>query len=217
MRLARRASEAQPEVTELVSELLGHPSAHFLRRLVIGPLGADEEFNYIGVVEAIARRGHARLEELLLGDFAPGEMELAFSRAGNVAPLLGALPALQRLKLRAGSLRFESAVRHPALPNDAGHTIWKRDFTGASGLFGVVLKPYAKASVDAFLDSLELFGMGYSWGGYESLLIPTHPETCRTAVAWPGGCTPMRIHVGLEDPDDLIRDLEAGFQRLQAG
>ena len=71
-----------------------------------------------------------------------------------------------------------AAVRHPALPNDAGHTIWKRDFTGASGLFGVVLKPYAKASVDAFLDSLELFGMGFSWGGFESLAIAARIEWC---------------------------------------
>ena len=115
VRLARRPSAAHPEVAELVDELLGHPSAHFLRRLVIGPLGEAEEYNYIGVVGAIAKRGHPRLEELELGDFAPGEMELAFSRAGNVAPLLGALPELRRLRLRAGSLRFESAVRHPRL------------------------------------------------------------------------------------------------------
>ena len=115
VRLARRPSSAHPEVTELVDELLGHPSAHFLRRLVIGPLGTAEEYNYIGVVEAIAKRGHPRLEELELGDFASEEMELAFSRAGNVAPLLGALPGLQRLRLRAGSLRFESALRHPGL------------------------------------------------------------------------------------------------------
>jgi uncharacterized protein (TIGR02996 family) len=115
VRLARKASPAQPAIAELADELLGHPSAHFLRRLVIGPLGTAEEYNLIGVVEAIAQRGHARLAELVLGDFAPAEMELAFSRAGNVAPLLGALPGLERLVLRAGSLRFESAVRHAGL------------------------------------------------------------------------------------------------------
>lgn len=112
-RLARR-SPAHPEVPALADELLGHPSAHFLRRLVIGPLGTPDEYNYIGVVEAIARRGHARLEELELGAFGP-EMELAFSRAGDVSPLLRAAPGLRRLALRAGSLRFESALTHAAL------------------------------------------------------------------------------------------------------
>ncbi len=113
-RLARRAAPAQPEVAALVDELLGHPSAHFLRRLALGPLGTPHEYNYIDVVAAIARRGHPRLEELVLGDFGPA-MELAFSRAGNVSPLLGAAPRLRRLALRAGSLRFESALAHAGL------------------------------------------------------------------------------------------------------
>ena len=73
-------------------------------------------------------------------------------------------------------------VLYPALPDDPGHALWKRDFLGASGLFGFVLKPCSKAAVAAMLDHLELFGMGCSWGGYESLLIPIHPETCRTAA-----------------------------------
>ena len=107
-------------------------------------------------------------------------------------------------------------VLYPALPNDPGHAIWKRDFLGASGLFGIVLEPCAKQAVAAMLDRMELFGMGYSWGGYESLLIPTHPATCRTAVPWPDDAPTLRIHVGLEDPGDLIRDLEAGFARLRA-
>jgi uncharacterized protein (TIGR02996 family) len=119
-RLARRpmtaaaAAATVQEMPGLVDELLGHPSAHFLSRLVIGPLGTPDEYNYIDVVEAIARRGHARLEELVIGDFGP-EMELAFSRAGNVAPLLAAAPRLRRLALRAGSLRFESALEHAEL------------------------------------------------------------------------------------------------------
>jgi uncharacterized protein (TIGR02996 family) len=113
-RLAKRPGPAHPEVPVLVDELLGHPSAHFLRRLAIGPLGTPDEYNYIGVVEAIARRGHARLEELELGDFGPA-MELAFSRAGDVSPLLPAAPRLRRLALRAGSLRFESALEHATL------------------------------------------------------------------------------------------------------
>jgi cystathionine beta-lyase len=108
-----------------------------------------------------------------------------------------------------------AAVRHPALPNDAGHTIWKRDFTGASGLFGIVLKPYAKASVDAFLDSLELFGMGFSWGGFESLIIPFALGGQRTATSDKEPGPMLRIHAGLEDPDDLIKDLERGFAKLK--
>lgn len=114
VRLARRPAQSHPEVPALVEELLGHPSAHLLRRLVIGPLGTFDEYNYLPIVEAIARRGHGRLAELDLGDFGP-EMELAFSRAGNASPLFDAAPALERLRLRAGTLRFESAIAHGAL------------------------------------------------------------------------------------------------------
>jgi cystathionine beta-lyase len=108
-------------------------------------------------------------------------------------------------------------VLHPALPEDPGHAIWRRDCRGASGLFALVLRPCPKPALAAMLDGLKLFGMGWSWGGYESLLIPVRPETCRSATRWqPEGPT-LRIHVGLEDPDDLIADLEAGFARLRGG
>jgi cystathionine beta-lyase len=106
---------------------------------------------------------------------------------------------------------------HPALPNDAGHAVWKRDFQGACGLFAMILNPVPKPAIDAFLDSLELFGLGFSWGGYESLIIPADKGIVRTATSWnPGGPT-IRLHVGLENPDDLIRDLEKGFARLKGG
>ena len=105
-------------------------------------------------------------------------------------------------------------VIHPALPSDPGHAIWKRDFTGASGLFAVVLKPASKKAVAAMLDGLELFGMGYSWGGFESLIIPFDPSTYRTATHWNGEGPALRLHVGLEEVDDLKADLEAGFARL---
>ena len=107
-------------------------------------------------------------------------------------------------------------VMYPALATDSGHAIWRRDFTGASGLFGVVLAPASHEAVAAMLDGLELFGMGYSWGGYESLIVPTDPAEARTATPWDAPGTCLRIHVGLEDPDDLIADLEAGFARLTA-
>jgi len=109
-----------------------------------------------------------------------------------------------------------ASVMHPALPDDPGHALWKRDYSGASGLFGVVLaRPYPKQAVAALVEGLELFGIGASWGGYESLIITAHPETCRNATTWraPGPC--LRIHAGLEDADDLIADLEAGFARLK--
>ncbi len=108
-------------------------------------------------------------------------------------------------------------VMHPALPDDPGHALWKRDHSGASSLFGAVLDPkYGRSRVEAMLNGLELFGMGASWGGYESLVIPTHPHKNRTATEWtePGQC--LRFHIGLEDPDDLREDLDAGLARLRA-
>ena len=105
---------------------------------------------------------------------------------------------------------------HPALPSFPGHHLWKRDFTGSSGLFSFILKPGTpKRAVDAMLDGMELYGMGFSWGGYESLLVPVYPEHLRSAVKWQSGPV-LRLHAGLEDPGDLVADLEAGFKRLAA-
>src|SRR5471032_968599 len=108
-------------------------------------------------------------------------------------------------------------VLHPALENDPGHAIWKRDFTGASGLFSIVLKPAPQKAVDALLDTVKLFGMGYSWGGFESLIIPFDCAGYRTASKWaPGGPT-LRLHIGLENVWDLKADLERGFAAFNAG
>ena len=114
-------------------------------------------------------------------------------------------------------LRTRPEVReviHPALPGSRGHALWKRDFTGATSLFGVVLHPVVKERIDAMLDGMSLFGMGWSWGGFESLIIPTYPERARTASRWEVGGPSLRLYVGLEDPDDLIADLAEGFARL---
>jgi len=107
-------------------------------------------------------------------------------------------------------------VLYPALPQDPGHALWRRDFTGASGLFAIVLQPASGGQVAAMLDGMELFQMGASWGGYESLILPTHPEKIRSATTWQAEGPGVRLHVGLEDPADLIADLEAGLDRLRA-
>jgi cysteine-S-conjugate beta-lyase len=107
-------------------------------------------------------------------------------------------------------------VLHPALESDPGHTIWKRDFTGASGLFSIVLKPAPQKAVDALLDAVTLFGMGFSWGGFESLVIPFDCAPYRSATKWaPGGPT-LRFHIGLENVEDLKSDLERGFEAFNA-
>jgi len=105
-------------------------------------------------------------------------------------------------------------VLYPALPDFPGHEIWKRDFTGASGLFSVMFRPFEHKAVAAFIDGLEHFLLGASFGGYEALVLPFDPTPVRTATRWsaPGPC--IRFHIGLEDPDDLIEDLAAGLDRM---
>ena len=110
-------------------------------------------------------------------------------------------------------------ILHPGREGCPGHDIWKRDFCGSTGLFSIILKPVSKEALTAMLDDLELFGMGFSWGGYESLVLPVDPGYCRSATSWPlreGDGPLLRIHAGLEDVNDLIDDLEAGFKRLNA-
>ncbi|WP_262030880.1 cystathionine beta-lyase [Microvirga sp. Mcv34] len=106
-------------------------------------------------------------------------------------------------------------VLHPALETYPGHEIWQRDFKGSSGLFSVILKPCSDQALAAMLDGLSLFGMGYSWGGFESLVIPFNCATYRTATKWEPGGHALRFHIGLEDLEDLKRDLDAGFARLR--
>ena len=105
-------------------------------------------------------------------------------------------------------------VLYPALPGDPGHTIWKRDFTGAASLFGVILKPVADEDVENMIDALKLFGIGSSWGGFESLCIRANPAKGRTATRWSPGGPLIRLHIGLEDPADLLADLEQGLAQL---
>jgi cysteine-S-conjugate beta-lyase len=179
--------------------------------------------------------GHA---DLLLGMVAANEAW--FERLHRTTHLMAIPPGAEDVflalrGLRTMDLRLREAERqglalaqwlaerpevlrviHPALPDHPGHALWKRDFAGSSGLFSIVLRPASEAAVAAFLDGLELFGIGYSWAGFESLVVPFDCTATRTATRFaPGGPT-VRFSVGLEDIEDLKEDLDRGFKRLKA-
>ena len=105
-------------------------------------------------------------------------------------------------------------VRHPGLPSHPQHALWKRDFTGACGLFSVFFEPIPSKAFEAFVHALELFAIGSSWGGYESLVLPVSPAKQRSATRWEFPGPGLRIHAGLENIDDLIADLETAFAAL---
>jgi len=132
----------------------------------------------------------------------PLRMERHQSSALKIARWLKAQPLVDR-------------VLHPALPDCPGHEIWKRDFSGSAGLFGVVLNRGSRADAALFCDGLRHFGIGYSWGGFESLCIPTSPERLRALGGFRPAGLSLRLSIGLEDPDELIGDLDAALGRLQ--
>ncbi|HYD61675.1 MAG TPA: cystathionine beta-lyase [Noviherbaspirillum sp.] len=106
-------------------------------------------------------------------------------------------------------------ILHPALPGAPGHTLWRRDFTGSSGLFSVVLKPrFEKQAFKHFIDSLSLFGIGFSWGGFESLVMPFDPQKSRPEYEWPYKGFSFRLQIGLESPADLIACLDDALRKL---
>jgi len=116
------------------------------------------------------------------------------------------------LKTRAEVKR----ILYPALADCPGHQHWKRDFKGASGLFSVILNTKSKDDLRKFIDGLEYFPLGYSWGGYESLIVPLHLDGERSATKITDDGQAVRLHIGLENPDDLIADLAAGFERMKS-
>jgi cystathionine beta-lyase len=133
----------------------------------------------------------------------PTRMERHYASGLKVAAWLAEQPEVLR-------------VLHPALPGAPGHELWKRDYAGAAGLFGVVLKPSPDAAVAAFLDALTLFGLGFSWGGFESLALNGDPQLdVRTTEPAYGGPV-VRLNIGLEDPDDLVADLRIGLDAFAA-
>jgi cystathionine beta-lyase len=164
--------------------------------------------------EKLASRVHETISDLGLNVSADdayavlrGARSLALRMDRHQA---SALEIARWLKTHPAVLR----VLHPALEDDPGHTLWKRDFSGASGLFGIVLKPSSTKQVHAFLDALALFGLGFSYGGFESLAIHCDPQLKRTVTQPAHGGPLIRLSVGLEDPDDLIADLDQALAQL---
>ena len=174
------------------------------------------KFNDEGLVPVIAQSHAARLGNFVgdLGLYASGDdCFLALRGLRTLAVRLKRHQETATTLARWLLARPEvSRVLYPALKSDPGHALWKRDFLGACGLFGVVLKPASEKSVPAMIDGMKHFGIGYSWGGYESLIIPADFE--RTAKKFAAEGPVIRIHAGLEDAGDLLADLEAGLARL---
>lgn len=174
--------------------------------ILLGSVTVNSEAHHLAVRNAASAMGHYA---------SPDDCWLALRGARTMAVRLAhqetaALEVARWLQARPEVAR----ILHPALPEDPGHTLWKRDFTGACSLFGVLFQPrYTEADIFRFVDGLKLFGIGASWGGYESLALPTNPSvTRRVTPPLPGQA--VRLHVGLEEVADLIADLEQGLALL---
>ncbi len=173
----------------------------------------------MGSVSAVAGRFEAlRGTAWALGQCVSGDEAALALRGFRSFPLRMARHQDSGLKvarwLRAHPL--VDRVLHPALPDCPGHDIWRRDFSGSAGLFGVVLKVGSRADAGLFCDQLRHFGIGYSWGGFESLVVPTSPEKLRRVTRFEATGLSLRLSIGLEDPDDLIADLAAALARMEA-
>jgi cystathionine beta-lyase len=172
----------------------------------------------LGVVTARDEALYRRLKDSTgaFGDVCgPDECYLALR---GLRTLAVRLKHQERSALRVATfLRGRPEVRrvlYPALPDDPGHALWQRDFLGASSLFGLILHTTDLAAVGRMVDGLRFFQIGSSWGGYESLVSFTDVRPGRTAVPWTESPFVLRLHIGLEDPDELIADLQAGLERL---
>ena len=225
--LVRAAKTKNPDIAVVIDNTWATPL--YFKPLEYGvDVSVQAGTKYVG--------GHS---DLMLGLVSVNERFLKPVRAGLMDVVGAAAPddcwlALRGLRTMAVRLARHQAsgievarwleqqnvveeVLHPALESHPDHALFKRDFKGASGLFAFRLKPGPQSGLAAMLDQMKLFGMGYSWGGFESLLIPCDPTPIRTATPWScDGCL-LRIHVGLEDPTDLIEDLKAGLERYMAG
>jgi len=182
--------------------IVGHADA------MLGTITTTEE-HWLRVKTAVAAFGYsAGSDEAYLGLRGLRTLSARLSRHQE-----STLKITQWLETRPEVLR----VLYPALPSDPGHELWRRDFLGACGLFGLILQPGPKAAVEAMLDGLNYFGLGYSWGGFESLAIPSLPNAVvRTATRWEPAGNMIRLHIGLEDAEDLMTDLEDGLKSYKA-
>lgn len=152
----------------------------------------------------------------MLGHFVSADDSFLVARGMRTLPLRMKQHGDSALKIAAWLARRPEVaqVLHPALPGNPGHGLWARDFTGAGGLFSFVLNGGDDAARTALIDGLTHFGIGYSWGGYESLALPVDPQNYRTATKWQAKGPVIRLSIGLEDADDLIDDLEKGLARF---
>lgn len=183
---------------------------------------------YVGGHSDLFMGSAATSDPKLARQLEDGIHELGWSVAPEAAyDMLRGLRTLPTRLKRHGNSAIEVAewlatqpevlsVVHPALPDDPGHRLWSRDYAGACGLFGVVLRPGSRKAVHASLDALKLFGLGFSWGGFESLAIHCDPQLTRRAVKRDFGGPLIRLHIGLESPRDLIADLRAGLDAYAA-
>lgn len=182
--------------------IVGHSDA------MLGVVACREDLFYeMKTVSAMFLGNCAGSEEMYLGLRGLRTLAVRLDQHSRnalaVAEWLSAHPAIDR-------------VLYPALPDHPQHDLWKRDFRGASGLMSIVLKPVDEAAAFAFADGLHHFGLGASFGGYESLVLPFDPTAYRTVEPWSGPGPAIRLHIGLEDPEDLIEDLDAGLSKLPA-
>jgi cystathionine beta-lyase len=174
--------------------------------ILLGSVTVATEAHHLAIRNAASAMGHYA---------SPDDCWLALRGARTMAVRLAHQEEAGLAVARWLQARPEvHSVLHPALPEDPGHAIWKRDFTGACSLFGVVFQPrYTQAEVFGFVDGLKLFGIGASWGGYESLALPTNVAVTRSVMPTLPGQT-VRLHIGLEEVADLIADLEQGLALL---
>ena len=174
--------------------------------ILLGSVTVATEAHHLAIRNAASAMGHYA---------SPDDCWLALRGARTMAVRLAHQEEAGLAVARWLQARPEvHSVLHPALPEDPGHAIWKRDFTGACSLFGVVFQPrYTQAEVFGFVDGLKLFGIGASWGGYESLALPTNVAVTRSVMPPLPGQT-VRLHIGLEEVADLIADLEQGLALL---
>lgn len=197
------------------------------------PLALGADVSIQAATKYVVGHADAMLGALIANDRASRQLDLAKETLG-VCPgseeTFLALRGLRTLDVRLArhwesGLRIArwlkqrpevAEVRHPALEDFPGHDLWKRDFSGASGLFTAVLRATPEPALAAFLDGLKLFAMGYSWGGYESLVVPFDPTPYRTATRWRAEGPALRFHIGLESAEDLEDDLAEGFKRMAA-